>query len=78
MVEDPPWTSRMDRRLRVIQRFFVSFSRIFFFFFFFSARSCSMLDKGRGCMERRADVRENIYSVVGQDFVISFKKKNFD
>lgn len=72
------WTSRMDRRLRVIRRFFVSFSRIFFFFFFFSPRSCSMLDKGRGCMERRADVRENIYSVVGQDFVISFKKKNFD
>lgn len=29
-------------------------------------------------MERRADVRENIYSVVGQDFVISFKKKKFD
>lgn len=28
-------------------------------------------------MERKADVRENIYSVVGQDFAISFKKKKF-
>lgn len=52
------WTSRMDRRLRVIaiQRFFVSFSRIFSSFF--PVRSCSMADKGREDAWRREQMFE--------------------
>lgn len=68
------WTSRMDRRLRVIaiQRFFVSFSRIFSSFF--PVRSCSMADKGREDAWRREQMFERnvkyiyicVYSVVGR------------